>query len=339
MEGTEYYSDESASSTSASRRSDSDSDGEEAPWMGLDASPPRPSDRECLEAFKAAKAAKANAVAEKMGSEAERVVGFLSELEPRWTAPAREPPAAVLRRMLVNLGLLDADGAAVLPDPASIGRAHDDLLRTEMDIKRAIASGVAQELNVRFYDRCRRLEKMTYHAREALAHISSYMMWAIPRSPYDDLWQRNASAPPLASASHEAPLLEPTPPAGLSAQAIREARAAFDAFTASVGNRANGHGDGWARKAVAVARLEAYVRETFAVYPDAFRLYDTASNGLTDHDIWWIVDADEQIRRIPWTKLLRRAGGSDQGLGVIASKTRQQMVCVLRRLVDKSLYP
>lgn len=81
-------------------------------------------------------------------------------------------------------------------------------------------------------------------------------------------WPSNVRALPSisiclpASASVEAPLLEATPPAGLSAQAIREARAAFDDFTASVGNQANGHRDGWAHKAAA-ARLEAYVRAVY----------------------------------------------------------------------------
>jgi hypothetical protein len=133
--------------------------------------------------------------------------------------------------------------------------------------------------------------------------------------------------------------MQPEPPPHLNEDFLSEAKAMFNSFVDSVGNKTNGKSNRWELKAQAVHDLEKYVREKLAVKAGSFFFFDKETGKLTDSRIWWRKGSAMSFEILSWTRMLQDAGTGYAGnLNVIPSKTHQQFLDLLKRLAKRKLY-
>ena len=314
---------------------------EEPPWQGGKVQPPEISNNDLLANMKRHAEQAGNQKCDRVIRKSEEVINALAELEPIWTCKGA-PASEVLKKTLRTLGFLNGNDL-VVPEPDHCREVYNRLgnierIMHEMLTYNSIFDETTEEVRI-LQRRCRDVVHTVRFARQGLVCLCASIAYSGNIHDYD-LTPRSVG--PLSRSPLPAPralAMQQEPPPHLNEDLLSEAKAMFNSFVDSVGNKTNGKSNRWELKAQAVHDLEKYVREKLAVKAGPFFFFDKETDKLTDSRIWWRKDSAVPFEILSWTRLLQDAGTGYAGnLNVIPSKTHQQFLDLLKRLAKRKLY-
>lgn len=271
----------------------------------------------------------------------EEVINALAELEPMWTCKGT-PASEVLKKILRTVGFLNGNDL-VVPEPDNCREMCNRLgnierIMHEMLTYNSILDESTEEVRI-LQRRCRDVMHTVRFARQGLVCLCASIAYS---GKIDDYNLTHSSLGQLIGSPLRTPralAMHQEPPPHLNEHLLSEAKAMFNSFVDSIGNKTNGKSNRWELKAQAVHKLEKYVRKTLAVKDGSFFFFDKETGKLTDSRIWWKKDNAVSFEILPWTRLLQDAGTGYAGnLNVIPSKTHQQFLDLLKRLAKRKLY-
>lgn len=247
----------------------------------------------------------------------------------------------VLKTILENIGFVKGNDL-IMPEPDEVKEMCSKLHEIERTMHEILTFNLRDEAaeEARILERrCRTVMNPVRHAREGLVSLCASIAHSGYLHEFDLIHSRfgSFSGSPLPAPS--AFSMQPEAPLHLNEDLLSEAKAVFDSFADSVGNKTNGKSNRWEMKAHAVKDVENYARDKLAVKARSFFFYNKETKKLTDCPIWWRKDGAMSFEILPWTRLLQDTGtGYAENLNVIPSKTHQQFLDLLKRLVKRNLY-
>lgn len=275
-------------------------------------------------------------LSQRITTKSEEILKYLEEIEPMWILEKNSEASEVLNKLLENL-----IGNNRNPEASQIVQKREELrivgikmleyelwlcAHTEEEEDSGQALRVLKE-------RCTAVRTSVEYARQGIMYISNSIGAIGGNSDYIiPVETINTSINTYIA------------PVQLNDDLLREAIAEFNRFTLSVGPTRNIRKNQWNIKAEAVYDLQTFLREKLAVKTESFCLLNEeivrneAERRLTDHEIYWKEHGAEDLKIIPWTKLLKARGHGYVGnLGVIA-KDREILKTLLNNLYEKNLY-